>query len=366
MSGSQPGMVRIFGASVLITVAVLVASFIVGGPEVFGLVVILAVLEVSLSFDNAVVNATVLKRMSRWWQNLFLTVGVLLAVFGMRLVFPLLIVAVSAGLSPAQALDLALNEPEVYAAEMTAAHPAIAAFGGVFLGMLFLDFVLEEREHRWLVAIEKPLAKLGGVESLSVVVMLCALMLTTLTVPAEEVATVMISGSAGLVTYLLVNGLAAFFEDAADPADATLAGIAGPARSAAGLAVTGRAAFFLFMYLQVLDASFSFDGVIGAFAITSNIFIVAAGLGIGAVYIRSLTVYLVRRGTLAQYVYLEHGAHYAIGALALLLLVTISREVPEIVTGLIGVGFIAAAMASSVRYRRRHGLVTEPAGLERT
>ena len=86
------------------------------------------------------------------------------------------------------------------------------------------------------------------------------------------------------------------------------------------MALAGKAAFFMFLYLEVLDASFSFDGVIGAFAITNDIVLMALGLGIGAMYVRSLTVYLVRQGTLDDYVYLEHGAHYAIGALAVILL----------------------------------------------
>ncbi len=110
---------------------------------------------------------------------------------------------------------------------------------------------------------------------------------------------------------------------------------------------------FTFLYLEVLDASFSFDGVVGAFAITDMIFVIALGLGIGACYIRSLTVFLVRKGTLAEYVYLEHGAHWAIGALAVLLFVTIRYHVPDIVTGLIGVGFIGAALVSSIVRKRR-------------
>ncbi len=307
------------------------------------------ILEISLSFDNAVVNATVLERLSSWWQTLFLTVGVLIAVFGMRLVFPLLIVAVTAGLSPGEAVDLALHQPDVYAAELSQAHPAIAAFGGIFLAMIFFDFILQEHQHTWLGPIERPLAKLGGIESVSIVLALTGLLLTTRVIPAEDASIVLSSGTIGLISYLLVRGLAAFFEDRAglqetpDTDESAKPGVG---------SVVGKAAFFLFIYLQVLDASFSFDGVIGAFAITSNILIVAAGLGIGAFYIRSLTVFLVRKGTLAEYVYLEHGAHYAIGALALILLVSIAREVPEIVTGLIGIGFIGAALVSSLRRRR--------------
>ena len=102
----------------------------------------------------------------------------------------------------------------------------------------------------------------------------------------------------------------------------------------------------------MLDASFSFDGVIGAFAVTADPVIIGLGLGVGAMFIRSITVYLVRRRTLEQYVYLEHGAMWAIGALAAVLLVTIAHEVPEIVTGALGVGFIAAAVICSVAARR--------------
>jgi hypothetical protein len=103
----------------------------------------------------------------------------------------------------------------------------------------------------------------------------------------------------------------------------------------------------------VLDASFSFDGVIGAFAITADPIIIALGLGlIGAMFVRSLTVYLVRQGTLSEYVYLEHGAHWAIGALALILLYSIGTHVPEVVTGLVGVVLIGAALISSVIRRR--------------
>jgi hypothetical protein len=105
--------------------------------------------------------------------------------------------------------------------------------------------------------------------------------------------------------------------------------------------------------------------VVGAFAITSDPIIIAIGLGIGAMFIRSLTVYLVRKGTLSEYVYLEHGALWAIGALAVLLLITIKYEVPEVVTGLIGVAFIGAALVSSI-VRNRRTAATEAAGSERT
>ena len=113
-----------------------------------------------------------------------------------------------------------------------------------------------------------------------------------------------------------------------------------------------RAGIAGFLYLEVLDASFSFDGVIGAFAITKDVVIIMLGLGIGAMFVRSLTVYLVNKGTLDEYVFLEHGAHYAIGALAIIMLLSMEYHIPEAVTGLVGIAFIGLALISSIRRRR--------------
>src|SRR6478609_7369430 len=105
------GMVlRIFAVSVAVAVVGLVAGLLYGGPTALVLTAVLVVLEVSISFDNAVVNATILQRMSRFWQQIFLTVGVAIAVFGMRLVFPLLIVGLTASLGPIEAVRLALEK----------------------------------------------------------------------------------------------------------------------------------------------------------------------------------------------------------------------------------------------------------------
>jgi hypothetical protein len=343
---------------------------ILGGVDAFILVAILCILEVSVSFDNAVVNAKVLERMSQYWQKLFLTVGVLIAVFGMRLLFPLLLVGVTAQIGPIEVVRLALEggsavEPGTYAALLHEAHPSIASFGGMFLLMLFLDFVFEDRAVSWLSWLERPLARIGKLDQLSVVVALVALVVVAETL-ASDPGKVMIAGGLGVVTYLVVNGLGELFENEGSEKDGDSAGIHGdalvvekslaPPQRGPVVPAVGKAAFFLFLYLEVLDASFSFDGVVGAFAISQDIFIIAAGLGVGAMYIRSLTIYLVRKGTLDEYAYLEHGAHWAIGALAVILLISIKHEVPEVITGLVGIGFITAAVISSVIRNRKGGL----------
>ncbi|MGW7224132.1 DUF475 domain-containing protein [Streptomyces sp. NPDC054826] len=358
-------LLRTFRWAFAVTALGLVAGALYGGWAALGVVAILGVLEVSLSFDNAVINAGVLKKMNAFWQRIFLTIGILIAVFGMRLLFPLVIVTVSAGLAPTEAVKLALTDKARYQELVTDAHPSIAAFGGMFLLMIFLRFVFEEREITWLGPLERLLARFGRVDMLSVCVALCVLLVASVTFAAhahqhggthaDKAQTVLVSGIAGLIAYLVVSGLSGFFEDrlareagAEDTEDTERR--EGEGRPV--LALAGRAAFFTFLYLEVLDASFSFDGVIGAFAITNDIVLMALGLGIGAMYVRSLTVYLVRQGTLDDYVYLEHGAHYAIGALALILLVSIRYEINDIVTGLIGVTLIGASFVSSVRRNR--------------
>jgi hypothetical protein len=345
-------MIRTFGWALCSTAASLALAFVYGGWPAVALCVILGVLEVSLSFDNAVVNAKLVERMSEFWQKVFLTAGLAIAVFGMRLLFPLLVVAVTADLGPVGAVRLAMQKgdpktPGTYGYILMQAHPQIAAFGGLFLLMLFLDFVLEDREISWLRWLERPLAWAGRLEQVSVVVAVVALLLTA-ELFAERPYLVMVSGALGIVAYLVVNGLGALFEAEGEKLSTPRGGPIGL------VAVVGKAAFFLFLYLEVLDASFSFDGVVGAFAVTADPIMIAIGLGlIGAVYVRSMTVFLVRKGTLHEYVYLEHGAHWAIGALALILLCSVKYSVSQVVTGLVGIAFIGAALISSTTRRRR-------------
>ena len=259
-------VLKTFGWSFSLTALALVASLIFWGPTGAAIILILIVLEISLSFDNAVVNARILERMSPYWQRLFLTVGILIAVFGMRLIFPLILVAATGQLGPIEVIKLAIeggsaHDPGTYAYELHAAHPAIAAFGGMFLLMLFLDFIFEEHDYSWLRWIERPLARLGKIDVLSVIVGLTVLVLTGQFL-AENPTTVLVSGILGLLTYLLVDSLASLFENAGEDDD-----VEGEMVTTASgkqiKQVAGKAAFMLFLYLEVLDSSFSFDGVIG-------------------------------------------------------------------------------------------------------
>ena len=302
---------------------------------------VLAILEISLSFDNAVVNAGVLKDMSAFWRKLFLTVGILIAVFGMRLVFPIAIVAVTADMSTADTINMALKEPQRYSEVLSSVYPVIAAFGGVFLLMVFLNFMFDKnKETHWLGPLEERLTRLAKFDAISVMLALSVVFSTQWWVPVADQSRVFVAGISGILLYLAVDAIGALFSDEEE--------------GDAAVKTVKRTGFGAFMYLEVLDASFSFDGVIGAFAITRDVVIIMLGLAIGAIFVRSMTIYLVEKGTLGAYVFLEHGAHYAIGALAIIMLIGTVAHVPEVITGLIGIGFIAASVLSSIAHKRRH------------
>jgi hypothetical protein len=311
-----------------------------GALSAFGIALILAAMEVSLSFDNAVVNASVLKNWDEYWQKLFLGVGIIIAVFGMRLLFPLVIVAVAANISIFDVWTLALNDPQTYSMHLTNHHAEVAAFGGMFLLLVFLNFLLDhEKETHWLGNFEKKLGALGKVSSISVMISIGVLLGCMGLVSEAQKLVVLISGLWGVLVYVGVDSISNLLEKEEEGSGVgdmvKKGGIGG------------------FLYLEVLDASFSFDGVIGAFAITTDVVIIMLGLAIGAMFVRSMTIYLVKKGTLDQFVYLEHGAHYAIGILAAIMLASMKYHVPEIFTGLIGVAFIGASVWSSVRHRRK-------------
>jgi hypothetical protein len=305
---------------------------------------VLGVMEVSLSFDNAVVNASVLKNWNAFWQKLFLTVGILVAVFGMRLVFPLAIVAAATGLDMLAVWDMALKTPEEYSRHLLSVHEEVAAFGGAFLLLVFLNFLFdEEKDVHWIQWFEEKVGKYGT-ESLAVLLTLVAVVLCVQLVPEAKRYSVLYSGVIGTAIYVGVGWISSLLEEEGH-------GDAG--KAVAGGSIGG------FLYLEVLDASFSFDGVIGAFAITSDVVIIMLGLAIGAMYVRSLTVYLVHKGTLDEFIYLEHGAHYAIGILALIMFASVKYHIPEWFTGLSGVAFIAVSLWSSLQYKKHHPVEAE-------
>lgn len=313
------------------------------------IVVVLSILEVSLSFDNAVVNASVLKEMDEVWQKRFLTWGIAFAVFGMRIVFPLAIVAIAANLGPLETIDLSLNNPAEYERIVSSAHVGIAGFGGAFLAMVGLKFFFDaDKEVHWIGVLERWIARFASLPAIEIAVLLLALWgISNLLSPADA-RTFLVSGILGLVTFIAVEAVNHALE------------LSEEKKRLAGAAV--RSGLGGFLYLNILDASFSFDGVIGAFALSNNMIVIALGLSVGAMFVRSMTIHLVERGTLAEYRYLEHGAFWAIIALGAIMLLSARFHIPETITGLIGAVLIGLSLLWSIREKRRETVPTLPTG----
>jgi hypothetical protein len=320
---------RPFGFSLLATFVVLLAVLFTLGWGAALTTLILIAIEITFSFDNAIINAKTLARLSPLWQKLFLSVGIIIAIFGMRIVFPIVIVMFTAHLPWHQVLQLALHNPHQYAAELKHAHTSIAAFGGIFLLMLALHFFLDDsREIVWFKRFERRLQKFAA---WWMPALLSILVLLLVAFSAHNHREVLVAGALGLIIYQAVQLVTRISQLAGSHSGST-----------------GMAAFITFLYLEILDASFSFDGVIGAFAISSSVILIAAGLGAGAVWVRSFTVFMVKRGTLDSYKYLEHGAHYTVALLAILLLASILINIPDAVSGIAGVIIIGAAFRASL------------------
>lgn len=342
---------RFYGFSIIFTVICLAlgawygweSTQSVGGTlAMLWIIVVLSVLEISLSFDNAVVNASVLKEMDEVWQRRFLTWGIAFAVFGMRIVFPLAIVAIAAGLGPMETINLSLNDPQEYERIVSSAHVGIAGFGGAFLAMVGLKFFFDqEKDIHWISVIERHLARFAALPAAEIAILLLILWGVSSLLSPDEALTFLVAGILGLVTFIAVEGISTILEMREEAA-----------RLQGAVVRSGLGGF---LYLNILDASFSFDGVIGAFALSNNMVVIALGLSIGAMFVRSMTIHLVRQGTLAQYRFLEHGAFWAIIALGAIMLVSAKFHIPETITGLIGAVLIGFSLWWSIRYNRNTG-----------
>lgn len=319
---------NIFFLPAVVSFVALCSVLYISGISAFLLVSILAILEVTLSFDNAVVNAKVLERMSPLWQRRFLTWGIAVAVVGTRFLLPILIISTAVWMSPVYIAKLAVTAPVAYGHLLESVHGAITAFGGIFLLMVSLKYFFNKaKEVHWIQSIESRLVKWGRIEAIEIVLALSTLVALA-SWAKENSATILTAGIIGLILFIVMEGIA------------NTLSFEGSAVASGGLS--------LFIYLNVLDSAFSLDGVIGAFALSSNLLVIVVGLGIGAYFVRALTIYMVSQKTLAELVYLEHGAHWAIFGLSIAMLANIVVHIPEVVTGLIGLFFVVLAYKSSL------------------
>ncbi len=345
-------MLKYFRGSFFVAIAGLICAYLWAEHEISGsggkalfIVAFLSILEITLSFDNAVINALKLEKMDAKWQHRFITWGILIAVFGMRFLFPIIVVAVFSRLSVLSVTQLALYDVDKYTHYLHIAHAPLVTFGGAFLMMIFWSYFFNpEKEVHWLSMIEKPMVKIHCIRYIDVIIVLLSLVALMHFIPDNQKVAVMMAGITGIICYLVVDSISNLLEDIAE-------------KKAALLGTTAKLGFIGFLYLELIDASFSLDGVLGAFAISKDIIIITIGLAIGAMFVRSLTIYMVDMKTLKQYLYLEHGAHWAIGFLAVVMFVSTRMEVPEYITGGAGLVIVGAAFIASVIHNKKQQMI---------
>jgi len=291
--------------------------------ESIAIVLGLVVFEVVNSVDNAVVNAGVLKTMSVLWRKRFLLIGIVTSVFLVRFLLPLVIVWISVPTISLPEMFLAFTgQSTVAEAAINLQKPVILTFGGVFLVYLYLHWLFLEKKDP--LYIERFLKEKHGAWFFAVT----AVLLVVIMFFARFNPVMMLAAAVGSATFFITYGLRETAEKSEDPLVAGTSGFSDLSK---------------FVYLEVLDATFSFDGVVGAFAFTMNLLLILIGMGIGAIVVRQLTVKGI--DSIGKYKYLKNGALTSIGFLGLFMLmesfgVELPYYIPTIVTFIVvGVAF---------------------------
>jgi len=240
MASSHP--LRIFAFSALITILIGIFVGFNTGPVGLWLFVVLALLEITFSFDNAVINSKILVRMSPLWQKLFLTVGIFIAVFVVRFALPIVIVMLATQLGIGEVVDLALNHPEKYGEELHKAGPVIDAFGGTFLLMIGISYFFDnDKIEHWLRPVERLFAHVGKLRFIKLIIMALVTAILLLTVDQSLKQVVLISSVLGIALQFGLSSMGSLFDKRM--------------KNSGIKQQVGWAAFASFMYLEVLDAS---------------------------------------------------------------------------------------------------------------
>lgn len=242
-------VLKTFGWSFALTGVALAVALIFGSWEAVAITAMLIVLEITLSFDNAILNARVLEGMTMFWRKMFLTVGVIVAVFGVRFVLPVILVSATTGINPVEVTKLAFEngDPHVqgtYGYYVLEAHPQLASVAGMFLLMLFFNWIFGEKEHAWLKFLEVPLGKLEKFNGLASVLSLVTLLIFA-NVNSEHSTDILVSGLVGLVAYLTIDGISGLFESEDEEGESN--------GGAAVAGAVGKSGFMGFMYLEFLE-----------------------------------------------------------------------------------------------------------------
>jgi hypothetical protein len=331
-------MLKLFGIpSMLGALALAALYYFTGDLAAVAAAVSLIFLELGLSMDNAVVQADKVKSMNPFWKTVFFWVGIPVAVVGMRFAFPLGLVSSIEGISFLDAYHLAVQSPDKFAASLLSAHATIASFGGCFLLLTAIQFYGgDEREYTWIPGVEHILSSIYVVRGLEFVAVLAAILISY---QDSHELSVVFGGLAGCILFVVMSAL----KQAMEHLDSSL----GNATNALLKVLQGGLAGFI--YLELLDSAFSVDSVLGALAVSHNVWVVAIGLGVGAMFVRQLTLWMVETGATAEFKYLPNGAFFSILCLALYSFVSINPayELPDWAVALTSVGFIVASLITS-------------------
>ncbi|MEY4722609.1 MAG: hypothetical protein RLZZ324_122 [Candidatus Parcubacteria bacterium] len=284
----------------------------------------LLVLEVVQSVDNAIINAHMLKTMSEKARKWFLVWGIFTAVFVVRGVLPLLIVWLTApGITLWQAVLATFGSDPLAHAAMERSQGILLIGGGMFLLLLYFHWLFLEKKDPYFLP-DKWVKEQHGVWFFAI----AALLLVWLMYESRANPYAMIAAAAGNAVFFILYG----FRQTAEAAESAVEQIGSDLSK--------------LLFLEVLDLSFSIDGIFGAFAFTTNVALILIGNGIGALVVRQLTIKGVDK--VGQYKWLKNGAMTSIGVLGAFMVseslgVELPQWLPTVSTlGIVGVTFWAS------------------------
>jgi len=271
----------------------------------------LCVFEIVSSVDNAVVNADVLATMQPKWRKWFLFWGLFIAVFLVRGLLPWLIVFMAnPQLGPIGALTASFSANANVSASLERSAPILLLGGGIFLVLLFVHWLfLEEKELG--LSVEKFFAD-HGLWFYSVA---STVLMVTVWFSLKREPMLAFAACVGTTVFFLTHG----FKQYAERAEREMTSGSNHLSDISKL-----------LYLEVIDATFSIDGVIGAFAFTMSVPVIILGNGLGALVVRELTVHGVDK--IRKHPLVKNGAMYSIGILGTLMMAkSFGLDVPDYV-----------------------------------
>lgn len=292
----------------------------------------LIVFEVVNSVDNAIVNAHMLRTMSARARKWFLLWGILTAVIIVRGLLPLLIVWLTTpDIGFLRAIQATFGNDPIAKTAMDASAYVLLIAGGMFLLLLYLHWLFLERKEPFFIP-DKLIKPHYGMWFFA----LAALLLVTVLWFARETPLAMLGAAIGNAVFFIIYG----FREQAERQEHSI--------QSAGSDISK------LLFLEVLDTSFSIDGVIGAFAFTTNVLLIFIGNGIGALVVRDLTIRGIEK--VSQYRWLKNGAMTSIGLLGIfMILKAFGMHLPEWLPTVITVGVVGITFWESHRYLKRNG-----------